>query len=124
MGHEVGDEVLKTVAQRLLALVRQTDTVARLGGDEFVIMLDNPANRDEVEHIASRIVATVNEPICVGLKSAQVGTSIGISVFPADGSTTSELIKSADTAMYAAKGEGKNRHRFFDAAMTTRSLSS
>jgi diguanylate cyclase (GGDEF)-like protein/PAS domain S-box-containing protein len=118
LGHDVGDEVLKAVTQKLLALVRQTDTVARLGGDEFVIMLDNPANRDEVVHIVNRIVATINEPISVCGMAAHVGTSIGIAMFPADGNTPSELIKSADTAMYAAKTYRKNSHRFFDATMT------
>ena len=114
LGHEVGDDVLKVVAQRLLTVVRQTDTVARLGGDEFVIILDNPMNRDEVAHIASRILATVNEPMSLRGKTAQVGTSIGIAMFPADGETPADLIKNADTAMYAAKVAGKKNYRFFD----------
>jgi diguanylate cyclase (GGDEF)-like protein len=118
LGHEVGDDVLKTVAQRLLTIVRQADTVARLGGDEFVIILDNPANRDEVAHIASRIIATVGEPMNLQPKTAQVSTSIGIAMLPADGETPADLIKNADTAMYAAKMSGKKIFRFFDATMT------
>lgn len=117
LGHEVGDDVLKAVAQRIVNLVRQTDTVARLGGDEFVIMLDNPGNRDELAYIASRIIDTVNEPISLCGKTAHVGTSVGIATFPSDGKTPADLILSADTAMYAAKTLGKNTHRFFDAAM-------
>lgn len=118
LGHEVGDDVLKTVAQRLLTIVRQADTVARLGGDEFVIILDNPANRDEVAHIASRIIATVGEPMNLQPRTAQVSTSIGIAMLPADGETPADLIKNADTAMYAAKMSGKKIFRFFDATMT------
>lgn len=117
LGHEIGDELLKAVAQRLRALVRQTDTVARLGGDEFVIMLDNPADRDEVTNIASRIIATVNGPMEFRGKSAQVGTSIGIAMYPNDGHSPADLIKNADTAMYRAKNAGKNTYRFFDSEM-------
>lgn len=117
LGHEIGDELLKAVAQKLRALVRQTDTVARLGGDEFVIMLDNPANRDEVANIASRIIATVNDPMELRGKSAQVGTSIGIAMYPNDGHSPADLIKNADTAMYRAKNAGKNTYRFFDSEM-------
>lgn len=117
LGHEIGDELLKAVAQKLQALVRQTDTVARMGGDEFVIMLDNPANRDEVAHIANRIVATINNPMEFLGKSAQVGTSIGIAMYPSDGQAPADLIRNADTAMYRAKNAGKNTYRFFDSEM-------
>lgn len=113
-GHNVGDDLLKVVAQRLLTLVRQSDTVARLGGDEFVIQLRNPANRDEVAHIAHRIISVINEPMEFLGKAVQVGTSIGIAMFPADGHTPADLIKNADAAMYAAKGAGKNTFRFFE----------
>lgn len=117
LGHEVGDDVLKAVAQRIAALVRQTDTVARLGGDEFVVMLDNPGNRDELAYIANRIIAAINEPMNLRGKTAHVGTSVGIAIFPSDGKTPSELILNADTAMYAAKTSGKNTCRFYDMAM-------
>ena len=118
LGHDVGDDVLKTVAQRLLALVRQVDTVARLGGDEFVVLLENPAGRDQVALIAKRIVTAINEPMEFRGKVAQVGTSIGVAVYPDDGSTGADLIKNADAAMYAAKAAGKNTHRFFDPITT------
>ena len=113
LGHDIGDELLKAVAHELLALVRHTDTVARFGGDEFVVLLDNPANRDEVAEIAARIVAKINEPMEFCGKEAQIGISIGIALYPTDGQTSLQLIKSADTAMYAAKGAGKNTYRFF-----------
>jgi diguanylate cyclase (GGDEF)-like protein/PAS domain S-box-containing protein len=114
LGHEVGDEVLKTVAQKLQALVRHTDTVARLGGDEFVILLDNPAHKNEVAEIAQRIVGSINQPMNFAEKTAQVGTSIGIALFPVDGKTPVDLLKNADTALYAAKNGGKNTYRFFE----------
>jgi diguanylate cyclase (GGDEF)-like protein/PAS domain S-box-containing protein len=116
-GHDVGDDLLKAVAQKLLALVRQSDTVARLGGDEFVIVLNNPESQAEVTHIADRVVTIINEPMEFCGKTAQVGTSIGIAMYPINGDTPAELIKSADTAMYAAKAAGKNTHRFFNVDM-------
>jgi len=113
LGHAVGDEVLITVAKRLKELVRQSDTVARLGGDEFVILLENPANQAEIAHIAERVISVINTPVEVGDKVAQIGTSIGIAVYPEGGATAQELIKSADLAMYAAKNIGRNTFRFF-----------
>lgn len=111
-GHEVGDDVLKTVAQRLLMRRRQTDTVARLGGDEFIVLLDNVDGHAELDHIAQSVVATVSLPIDVAQSQVQVGVSIGVAVFPTDGRTPQALVNSADGAMYAAKMAGKNTVRF------------
>jgi len=116
-GHAVGDALLKAVAQRLLALVRQSDTVARLGGDEFVIKLDNPASKEEIAVIATRAITAINAPMEIAGKTVQVGTSIGIAVYPGDGHTPVELIQNADAAMYAAKDAGKNTFRFFEPTM-------
>ncbi|MCX7279341.1 MAG: sensor domain-containing diguanylate cyclase [Burkholderiales bacterium] len=113
LGHDVGDELLVQVAQKLLALVRQNDTVARLGGDEFIILLDNPLNQDDVAHVASRIVATIRAPVVLQGQTVQIGASIGIAMHPYGGATPAALIQSADTAMYAAKRDGKNAYRFF-----------
>jgi diguanylate cyclase (GGDEF)-like protein len=112
-GHNVGDDLLKMVAQRLQSQVRQSDTVARLGGDEFVIQLRNPVNKDEVAHIAGRIIGLINEPMEFRGQSMQVGASIGIAMYPQDGNHSVELMKNADRAMYTAKGAGKNTFRFF-----------
>ncbi len=112
LGHDIGDDVLKSVAKKLLVQVRHLDTVARVGGDEFVILLDNPVNNDEVARIAARIVTIINVPMELRGKSASVGVSIGIAMHPADGHKSTELIKSADKAMYAAKEAGKNTYRF------------
>jgi diguanylate cyclase (GGDEF)-like protein/PAS domain S-box-containing protein len=113
LGHDIGDDLLKSVAKKLLAQVRQLDTVARLGGDEFVILLDNPVNNDEVARIAARIVSIINVPMELRGKLASVGVSIGIAMHPVHGQTTAELMKNADTAMYEAKKAGKNTYRFF-----------
>ncbi|MFT5588989.1 MAG: diguanylate cyclase (GGDEF)-like protein/PAS domain S-box-containing protein [Bradyrhizobium sp.] len=113
LGHAAGDDLLVIVAEKLQGLLRETDTVARLGGDEFVILLDHPASRTEVEGIASRIIAVVKEPVVIEGTAVHIGTSVGIAVYPADGTSAEQLIKCADLAMYAAKCAGRNVFRFF-----------
>ena len=113
-GHEIGDQVLKTVSQRLLSLLRPSDTVARLGGDEFVLLLDSPESRDNVAMIAARIIEVVNAPMNFDQKIAHVGTSIGIAFSSVEVTTPSDLLKNADDAMYEAKAAGKNSYRFSD----------
>ncbi len=113
-GHEIGDQVLKTVSSRLLSLLRPSDTVARLGGDEFVLLLDNPENRDSVAMIASRVIEVVNDPMNFNGKTAHVGTSIGIAFFAKEVTSPDDLLKNADDAMYKAKAAGKNTYRFSD----------
>lgn len=112
LGHATGDDLLIEVAKKLQSLVRKADTVARLGGDEFIILLDSPASRTEVEHIAQRIIAVINEPFKLQDKTAQVGTSVGIAMYPGDGTSAVDLITGADTAMYDAKKSGRNTFRF------------
>jgi diguanylate cyclase (GGDEF)-like protein/PAS domain S-box-containing protein len=113
-GHEIGDQVLKTVSSRLLSLLRPSDTVARLGGDEFVLLLDNPESRDSVAMIASRVIEVVNAPMSFDQKIAHVGTSIGIAFVSKEMKSPSDLLKIADDAMYEAKAAGKNTYRFSD----------
>jgi diguanylate cyclase (GGDEF)-like protein/PAS domain S-box-containing protein len=113
LGHAVGDELLIVVANRLQALVRHSDTVARLGGDEFIIKLYNPASQDEVVQIVGRVISVINDPVEIQGHHVQVGASVGIAMYPDDGATASELIASADSAMYVAKHAGKNRYQFF-----------
>lgn len=112
LGHDTGDLVLKTVAQRVKGLLRTADTVARLGGDEFVILLHNPESHDALIHIAERVIAVISSPIVAGEKVAKVGTSIGIAVYPEHGTSADQLIMRADHAMYQAKRSGKNTFRF------------
>jgi len=115
LGHKFGDDLLKDVAKRLLALVRSSDTIARVGGDEFIFILNNPRGRDEITEVANRIVISINQPIEILGVVVQIGVSLGIATFPADGDSASNLIINADSAMYAAKSAGKNNIRFFSA---------
>jgi diguanylate cyclase (GGDEF)-like protein len=118
LGHAIGDALLVIVAKKLLAQVRQVDTVARLGGDEFIILLDNPASREDLVDIATRIIEIINKPMDLGGTSISVGVSIGISVHSTDNHSTDQLMNNADTAMYVAKKSGKNTYRFFNPTMT------
>lgn len=110
-GHAAGDELLQDIGRLLQGLVRQTDTVARLGGDEFVVLLDNPAGQEEVLQIADRAIAALRQPVELAGIVVTVGASIGIALFPEHGRTSSELLQSADEAMYQAKRDGKNTYR-------------
>jgi diguanylate cyclase (GGDEF)-like protein/PAS domain S-box-containing protein len=113
-GHKVGDNVLISVAKKLKTLVRESDTVARLGGDEFVILLDNPESIADVEHICNRVIDTINAPMVFRGEITQVGTSIGVAMYPGDADSANELINCADKAMYKAKNSGKNAFCFFE----------
>ncbi|MCG6202201.1 bifunctional diguanylate cyclase/phosphodiesterase [Psychromonas antarctica] len=112
-GHNVGDELLKLVAERLSGLVRQSDTVSRLGGDEFIFIANNLQEKEEISYIASRVLKSINERMDILGEVVQVGASIGIALFPQDGETCDALINNADTAMYAAKSTGKNNFIFY-----------
>lgn len=114
LGHEAGDAVLKTVAERMLSCVRQSDTVARFGGDEFVAILENLDHAESAAVVAKKVIAKLLESIeTPGGQRATVGASIGISVFPEDGKTLDELARAADEAMYAVKEEGRNNFKFY-----------
>ena len=111
-GHEKGDLLLKNVAARLSAAVRTDDMVARLGGDEFVVLLrklDSVGSEQIVERIAREILATIQMPFAVGSRQIDIRASIGVAIFPRDGTTATELLKNADAAMYAAKEGGRGR---------------
>ena len=114
LGHEAGDAVLKTVAERMLSCVRQSDTVARFGGDEFVAILENLDCAESAAVVAKKVISKLTDSIPVpGDKHATVGASIGISIFPEDGATMDELARAADEAMYAVKEEGRNNFKFY-----------
>ncbi|MBS2035623.1 EAL domain-containing protein [bacterium] len=108
LGHEAGDQVLKVVADRLLANLRGTDTVARLGGDEFAALLEGAGQRD-VARLAEKLIAAVCEPIEVSGRSVSVGASVGASLYPRHGFTVDGLLRAADVAMYKSKHNGKGR---------------
>ncbi|MGH8272434.1 MAG: diguanylate cyclase domain-containing protein [Gammaproteobacteria bacterium] len=113
LGHEAGDAVLKQTAARLRASVRAGDIVARLGGDEFVLLCKDSADLDDIEALASRVLQAAIRPVALLGEERAVSASVGVAVYPEDGDTERVLMKSADTAMYTAKQEGKSRYRLF-----------
>jgi diguanylate cyclase (GGDEF)-like protein/PAS domain S-box-containing protein len=116
-GHQAGDKVLKQVAQRLVASVRESDTVARLGGDEFVVLLPIIDNEAHATLVASKIVEAVDQPIRIAQSEMRVSSSIGIAIYPQHGKDEKLLVINADMAMYQAKENGKNQSKMFDKAI-------
>ena len=110
MGHAAGDELLKMVAVRSQAAVREEDTVARLGGDEFVIVLGG-AGADDAVQVAKKVIEAVSQPYEIEGQTARVTISVGISLYPEHGEDAETLMKNADVALYEAKGAGKNAFR-------------
>jgi diguanylate cyclase (GGDEF)-like protein/PAS domain S-box-containing protein len=121
-GHEAGDMLLREIAARLRAEVRQNDVVARLGGDEFVLLCNDQYDMANLENLAARILRAAIRPVTLLGQERRVGASIGIAVYPDDGETERALMKSADTAMYTAKLEGKNNYRLFSNRLKAESL--
>lgn len=109
LGHAAGDKLLQSVARRLKACVRSSDAVSRRGGDEFVLLLTEITNAEDAARIADKIIAAVAAAHRVAGQDLQVTTSIGISIYPSDGTDAEALLKSADEAMYQAKRDGRNR---------------
>lgn len=117
LGHAAGDKLLQSVSNRISQCVRSSDTVSRQGGDEFVILLEDCNEDYEAALIADKILSDLSLPHQVGNSLLHVTTSIGISVYPADGKDAETLIKNADTAMYSAKNKGRNNYQFFRSEM-------
>ncbi len=117
LGHDVGDLLLKGVAERLKDCVRDGDTVARLGGDEFVIMLNDVAKKSDVAQVAKNIIKQLSVPFDLAGEEFVATTSIGVSLFPVDGNDPHVLLKNADTAMYRAKDAGRNNFKFYSSDM-------
>lgn len=108
LGHDAGDDALKTVAARLRHNLAGNDFAARLGGDEFVAIANNIAKKEVIVKIAERLIAAVSEPMTLAGHAGRLGASIGIAIFPEHGATPTELLTAADHAMYRAKRGGKN----------------
>lgn len=120
LGHEAGDALLKTIAGRLKASVREIDTVCRQGGDEFVVLLGAVHGRQDVQQVAEKILALCTQPCTVSGHEVHVGASIGISLFPDDGSDAEALTRNADAAMYHAKQLGRQNFQFYTPEMNAR----
>jgi predicted signal transduction protein with EAL and GGDEF domain len=118
----VGDQLLQEIARRVQASIRDSDTVARLGGDEFTILLPGIAHVEDATRVADKLLEAVRTPLRIEGNEFQITTSIGISVYPEDGIDAETLIKNADTAMYQAKEEGRDRSRVFNAAASARAM--
>jgi len=116
MGHEIGDEILVSISQRLCRVIDQSDFCARFGGDEFVLLL-NHADAIEIGHFCNRLIESIITPLTIEGIDLFFSCSIGISLYPEDALTGDELIKYADTAMYEAKKNGKNQFVFYHSSM-------
>ncbi|SEO51053.1 PAS domain S-box-containing protein/diguanylate cyclase (GGDEF) domain-containing protein [Nitrosospira multiformis] len=108
LGHEIGDKLLKAVAERMQSTVRETDTVSRLGGDEFVVLLSQIHAASGATRVAEKIIAALSQPYHIGQHELVLTASVGISIYPDSGKDASSLLRSADEAMYSAKGQGRN----------------
>ena len=118
-GHRAGDELIKEVAHRLAGIARSTDTVGRLGGDEFVFIMERLAKREDAEHIARRAVEALQVPIRIGGVNIHSSASVGIALFPTDGTSVETLIANADAAMYCAKQRGRNNIQCYASGMNS-----
>jgi diguanylate cyclase (GGDEF)-like protein len=122
LGHPMGDKVLQSVAQRLVASVRGSDTVSRQGGDEFVILLSELEHGGDAAISAEKILQALAAPHRIDGNEFYITASIGISLFPHDGENAESLIRCADTAMYHAKDKGRNNYQFFTEDMNIRAV--
>jgi diguanylate cyclase (GGDEF)-like protein len=122
LGHLVGDQLLQSLAKRLKGCVRHSDTVSRQGGDEFVVLLSEATDEGSASHIAEKLIAAMICPHLVGSHSLHVTLSIGLSIYPDDGTDIETLLRSADTAMYQAKKNGRNNYQRFTPDMNEREM--
>ena len=122
LGHGTGDVLLRQVADRLRAQLRDGDTVARMGGDEFVVLIENHESLGDISACARRLVEQLSAPYLLGAKDCHVTLSIGISVFPADGNDSQALLKAADVAMYRAKEIGRNNYQYYLPSMNVHTV--
>jgi diguanylate cyclase (GGDEF)-like protein len=123
LGHNIGDLVLVTIAQRLHTAVRESDTVARIGGDEFVVLLPVIESKQDAITVAEKIRLALEQPFKINGHTIQIGSSLGIAVYPEHGEDEISLMKNADTAMYHAKQNGRNNVQMYNEGMNPYSIS-
>jgi diguanylate cyclase (GGDEF)-like protein/PAS domain S-box-containing protein len=113
LGHDMGDSLLKETAERLVGLFRRSDTIARLGGDEFFVLLPEIKSIDDASVIATKVVHAFRQPFIIGNHSIGITASVGVAVYPYDGTNADTLTRNADKAMYSAKDRGKNTYELY-----------
>jgi diguanylate cyclase (GGDEF)-like protein/PAS domain S-box-containing protein len=122
LGHPIGDELLRRIAERVGGCIRQEDTIARLGGDEFTVLLPGIAKEEDASTIAHKILEAVRLPFFIEHRELFITTSIGVTLYPDDGDDPESLVRNADTAMYRAKEQGRDNVRLYAPAMNTKAL--
>jgi diguanylate cyclase (GGDEF)-like protein/PAS domain S-box-containing protein len=122
LGHAIGDQLLQSIAQRLVACVRHSDTVSRHGGDEFVVLLSEVTRAQDVASTANKMLAAVGRPHRIGNQDLNVTVSVGIGVYPDDGADAETLLQNADVALFHAKARGRSNHQFFERHMNVSAL--
>jgi diguanylate cyclase (GGDEF)-like protein/PAS domain S-box-containing protein len=121
-GHPTGDQVLRQAANRLQQQIREEDTIARIGGDEFTVILHDVEHTQDIAKIADKLLRVFDQGFLVQDQNLILSTSIGICIYPQDGSDANTLIRNADSAMYKAKEQGRNAYSFYTSEMTTRAF--
>ncbi|HWZ86751.1 MAG TPA: EAL domain-containing protein [Thermoanaerobaculia bacterium] len=122
LGHSVGDELLRQVAERIQEHVREGDTVARLGGDEFTLLVPGISAEEDAAKIARKICEAIHDPFWIDGRELFVTTSVGVSVYPSDGHDSETLVRNADSAMYRAKDQGRDNYQLYTPAMNAKAV--
>jgi diguanylate cyclase (GGDEF)-like protein/PAS domain S-box-containing protein len=122
LGHSTGDQLLKAVAERLKALLRESDTLARMGGDEFMYILPEVESTEDVSKVAQKVLEAVRKPFLLDGQLQSITASIGTAIYPLDGKDSETLMKNADLAMYFAKDKGRDNFLHFRPEMSVKNL--
>jgi diguanylate cyclase (GGDEF)-like protein len=117
LGHSVGDQLLRVTSKRLKGLLRKSDTLARMGGDEFLLLVPGLTQRKHATEVARKILGSFQEPFLVEDHELRTTTSIGVTIYPDDGTDADTLLKNADIAMYTAKRKGRNTYQRYTTTM-------